>query len=202
MLNLIFEFKKKSFQISKMNEFFNKTKSKYLTNIDSKLDLVIQLDYLGFLEIESKYIQTHALPWLIAQVKLFEINKRIFNVYLEINVKSNTINCYRSINKDLTNKKSTKVDLIEHSLTNIFKLCILPGDPNCFGYFYRVNDSFIYTLHVFRSKQCNLAKAIIDFQSQALKIHDTFSYKKVFEFVLIAKVIKNIYFDHTFNLQK
>ena len=42
------------------------------------LDLVLyDLDYLGNLDVESKYLQASTIPWLIAQVRLLELNKRV-----------------------------------------------------------------------------------------------------------------------------
>lgn len=74
----------------------------------------------------------------------------------------------------------------------MFKLTSLPHDPPYFGYFYRKNNTSFnyYTFHVFCSNKSNLSQVLIDFQTQALKVHDNTLYEKLFDFKLVTKVTK------------
>lgn len=172
---------------------------------DNKLDLCVDLDvYLGTLDIESKYLQLPTIQWLIAQVKLIEAapHSRIHDVVMEVNVRKNSLCVYKrptvglfvdSTNNNNEQKRNGHTGpLVQHTLSNIFKLTALASDPMCFAYFYRKNThSFnMYTLHAFRSSRANLAQVICDFQMQALRMHESLNYEKVFDFKLVTKVIK------------
>jgi hypothetical protein len=168
----------------------NRTKLSDLARQDDrKLDLVVELDYFGNIDIESKYLQVSIIPWLIGQVKLIEVEKRVRVACLEINVKRNTFFVY---NKSIESGGGPPRmnEIINHRLTEIFKLTNLPSDPQYFGYFYRKNNTSFnyYTFHVFYSNKSNLSQVITDFQTQALKMHDNMLYEKLFDFNLIAKV--------------
>ncbi len=69
-------------------------------NAPDKLDLAIQLDYLGYLSIDSKYLQASAIPWLIGQVKLLETDKRIKTCHIEVSVHKNSLCGYKPANID------------------------------------------------------------------------------------------------------
>ncbi len=158
---------------------------------DRKLDLVVELDYFGNIDVESKYLQVSIIPWLIGQVKLIEVEKRIKSVTLELNVKKNTVYVYnRNDSYSSSGSSSSQNEIINHRLTEIFKLTSLASDPTYFGYFYRKNNTSFnyYTFHVFHSNKSNLSHVITDFQTQALKLHDNLLYEKLFDFKLIAKV--------------
>lgn len=182
-----------------------------LNEMARPLNLMIEMDYLGYLDIESKYLQTCTLQWLIAQVKLLELDKRVTNACMEINVKTNTIYAYKLTNDSASQRYDhsssrlfldndtadySKVELFSHALSNIFKLTYLDNDPNCIAYFYRKNESFSYTLHVLTSKKSNMFQVLNDFQKQASKLHDHLYFQKVFDFKLVDKVnyLKNIVF--------
>jgi hypothetical protein len=157
---------------------------------ENKLDLCVDLDqYLGTLDIESKYLQLSTIQWLIGQVKLLETHRRIDRVVLEVNVTRNSLCVYK---KELGGPREL---VFQHTLSNIFKLTPLNNDPQCFAYFYRKNaGSFnLYTLHAFRSARANLAHVIYDFQMQALRLHESLRYEKVFDFKLVAKVIISLF---------
>ena len=178
-----------------------------LSELARPLNLFVEVDYLGYLDIESKYLQASTLQWLIAQVKLLEVDKRILNACMEVNVKTNTIYAYKLTNgsgsyqsrldespsrlflanSDQT-ESSARIELFSHALSNIFKLTYLDNDPNCFAYFYRKNESFSYTLHVFSSKKSNMFQVLNDFQKQASKLHDHLYFQKVFDFKLVDRV--------------
>lgn len=173
---------------------------------DNKLDLCVDLDvYLGTLDIESKYLQLSTIQWLIAQVKLVEAapHARVHDVVMEVNVRKNSLCVYKrpqagsfdssNNNEQQRNGCHTAEPLVQHTLSNIFKLTALTSDPMCFAYFYRKNThSFnMYTLHAFRSSRANLAQVICDFQMQALRMHESLNYEKVFDFKLVTKVIRS-----------
>jgi hypothetical protein len=170
---------------------------------DRKLDLVVELDYFGNVDVESKYLQVSIIPWLIGQVKLIEVEKRVRSVCLELNVKKNTFYVYNRNEYYTTSSSSSSSsssnggqnEIINHRLTEIFKLTSLPSDPTYFGYFYRKNNTSFnyYTFHVFHSNKSNLSQVITDFQTQALKLHDAMLYEKLFDFKLIAKVSKILF---------
>jgi hypothetical protein len=149
-------------------------------NDKNNLELTVSLDYLGSLDIESKYLQSVTIPWFIGSLLLLERNKRMYSVFMEINVGNNLINVY----------KKDKTQICYHQLSNIFKLSVCKTDSLCFGYFYRENgDSFNYKLYAFYSNKSNLAQVIYDYQMKALKLHDNnFQYEKSFNFKLIVKV--------------
>lgn len=150
------------------------------------LDLTVEADYLGNIEIESKYLQTCVIPWLIAQVKLIESDKRIRPVYLEANVHKNTLSIYKTAKTESNHTNC----LFNHKLSDIFKLSCLPNDPLCFAYFYRKSNTSlnVYTLHVFGSNKTNLCQVIQDLQNQALKLHENLVFEKLFDFKLVTKV--------------
>ena len=181
---------------------FNKIKLTDLAKRQSslkndKLDLVLyDLDYLGNLEIESKYLQASTIPWLISQIKLLELNKRINSISIEINVNQNSLITYKNDLKSkaftLASKEQTKrTELINHKLTNIFKLTQLSFEKSCFAYFYRQDASFNYTLHAFSSNKSNLVQALSEFQMNALKLHDNNNTQceKMFDFKIVNKMI-------------
>jgi hypothetical protein len=174
---------------------------------NTKLDLVVQLDYLGFLEIESKYLQNATIQWLLAQIKLFEQNKRINSIFIEINVKKNLLIAYKTFkssnslpassshsNNNITSETKDREDqkeiFISHKLTKVFKLTCLHNDQFCFGYFYRETNNFMYRLHGFYSNKSNLAQTLFEFQNHALKLYEYSDYAntKIFEYKLIGKV--------------
>ncbi len=170
-------------------------------NNHDKLDLVLyELEYLGNLEIESRYLQSCTIQWLIAQVRLLELNKRVNSVTLEINVKKNSLLVFKNEMKtkhfSLTSLKESnrRVEFLRHKLTNIFKLTQLANEKTCFAYFYRLESSFNYTLHVFNSNKSNLVQVLSEFQMDALKIHENQSihqnspYEKLFDFQVVSKV--------------
>jgi hypothetical protein len=155
--------------------------------IKYKIDLFVELDYLGVLtNVESKYINQNTCTWLIAQVKLNEsishAQRSIIKCYMEINVKENSVHIIR---KDLE-----RVDLFNHKLTSLYKLSQLKSDPFVFGYFYPTqHDSVItYDLHVFRSNRTNLKSVLNGFHMQALKLHERVDYQKSYQFKLVKKV--------------
>ena len=168
-----------------------------------KLDLVLyDLDYLGSLDIESKYLQSSTIPWLIAQVRLLELNKRVNSITLEVNVRKNSLIGFKHELKpkqqfanSTTNKEaltSTKrIEFINHKLTNMFKLSQMQSEKTCFAYFYRQDGgSFNYTLHAFSSNKSNLVQVLFEFQMDALKIHEHHNqYEKMFDFKIVNKVI-------------
>lgn len=151
---------------------------------DKKLDLCVDVQYLGCLDVESKYLHSSIIPWLIAQVKLIETDKRIQPALIDVNTRKNTLLVYK-------HSSMATEEILNHRLTDIFKLNILPNDPLCFAYFYRKNNTSFnyYTLHVFYSNKSNLCKVLLDFQTQALKIHENLLYEKLFDFKLVTKVI-------------
>lgn len=197
---------------------------------DTKLDLVVEVDYLGHIDVESKYLQLSTIQWLIAQVKLIETHKRIGSCYMEINVRKNSLIVYRkrahepnatSTNgvriqvenghnsfelidvddndddfRDRDENGDGAVEILNHKLSNVFKLTNLTNDPLCFGYFYKKNaTSFnFYTLHAFRSSKTNLANVVYEFQMQALKLHENLQFEKIYEFRLVKKVILKFQF--------
>ena len=157
-----------------------------LSNYDEskKLDLVVDCEYLGNLDVESKYLTTSVIKWLIAQVKLVDSNKKVSNCFLEINVNKNCL----TLNKrdDILHQQ----EILNHKLSDLFKLTYLANDQACFGYFYRKNNTTFtfYTLHVFVSNKYNLCQVINDFQQQAIKLHENLIYEKMFDFKLVTKV--------------
>ena len=148
----------------------------------NRCDLAVELDYLGCMTIESKYLQHSVIPWLTAQINLFPSNNRVLSSYVEINVKNNSLIAYRN---------QTEI-LLNHRLTKIFKLCKLPGDQSCFVYFYRKQGTAptIYILHAFNTNKSNLVECLSDLQKQALNIHDQYKFQeeKIYEFKLCAKL--------------
>jgi hypothetical protein len=181
--------------MSSKNFDFSKLK---LSNIakkfeNKKLDLVVDLDYLGYINVESKYLQLATIPWLISEIKLLEIDKKVESVYLEINVKKNSLYVYKlhkSTKQQYTDQEQEEI--LNHKLTDIFKLTYLTTDKYCFAYFYRQKNSFNYNLYAFYSNKSNLAQVIYDFQIQALRTHESLKYEKVFDFKLVTKVNFNI----------
>lgn len=154
---------------------------------DNKLDLCVDLDvYLGTLDVESKYLQVSTIQWLVAQVKLVETDNRVRDVVMEVNVRKNSLWVFRKLSD------GHRELVLHHTLSSIFKLTALGSDPLCFAYFYRKNSSSfnLYTLHAFASGRANLANVIGEFQMQALRLHENLTYEKVFDFKLVAKVIK------------
>lgn len=153
----------------------------------------MELDYLGFIDVESKYLQVSTIQWLIAQVKLIETHKRIKSVILEVNVRKNSLSvCKKENSTSINNSEANDEEklLINNTLSDIFKLTSLTSDPLCFGYFYRkTTASFnLYTLHAFTSNKSNLAQVLYDFQMQALRIHENLHYEKIFDFKMVTKV--------------
>ena len=160
-----------------------------------KIDLVVYLDYLGFINVESKYLQAATIPWLIAEIKLLEAEKKIETAYMEINVKKNSINLYRSSNAVFTESTKRSSDaqteselILSHKLTDVFKLTSLANDPLYFAYFYRQDNSFNYNLYAFYSSKFNITQVLHEFQIQALRIHESLKYEKIFDFKLVTKV--------------
>lgn len=140
----------------------------------------------GFLNIESRYIQVSIIPWLIAQVRMLEIDKRILTCYVEASIHKNAFNCVKNI-FDGNNKR--KIKIFSHELTKIFKLSKLPENENLFAYFYKCTDSTLYSLHAFYSNKSNLANYLNELHIKALKLHDTLSNdEKVFDFDLVSKL--------------
>lgn len=154
-------------------------------NKENKLDLVIYLDYLGYIDVESKYLQAATIPWLIAEIKLIEISKKISPAYMEINVKKNSLNLYKAKSVE---KESQCEIILSHKLTDIFKLTCLPSDPFCFAYFYRQENSFNYNLYAFYSNKFNINQVLHEFQIQALRMHESLKFEKIFDFKLVTKV--------------
>lgn len=154
-------------------------------DVESKLvDLCVDVDvYLGTMDVESKYLKVSTIEWLIGQKKLVDVHERIPHVYIEVNVRKNTLTVFKKSNGDV---------ILQHTLSNVFKLTALNNDPQCFAYFYRTSPASVtlYTLHAFRSSRANLADVIYELQMQALRIHESFlNYEKVFDFKLVTKVI-------------
>ena len=159
---------------------------------ENKLDVATELDYLGSLSTESKYMQASTIPWLIAHVKLLETERRVRPAYMELNVRKNTLALYRIVAfpySTATGKRTNMQLLFTHRLTDIFKLTSLKSDAACFAYFYRdAAATFTYDLHVFScALKSNLAHTMYDLQLQALKLHQHLRYERTFEFHLIGK---------------
>lgn len=156
--------------------------------IKYKIDLFVELDYLGVLtNVESKYINQNTCSWLIAQLKLNESisQQSIIKCYMEINVKENSAHIFR--------KDYERIDLFNHKLTYLYKLSQLKSDPFVFGYFYPTQHDSVtsYDLHVFRSNRTNLKSVLNGFHMQALKLHEKVDYKKSYQFKLVKKVFHN-----------
>lgn len=152
-------------------------------NESRKLDLVVDCDYLGYLDVESKYLTHSIIKWLIAEIKLIENEKKLPGCYIEVNVSKNNLCLCK---KD----EFKRQEMFNHKLSELFKLSYLPNDPVCFGYFYRKNNTSFnyYTLHVFSSSKSNLSQVINDFQQKAIKLHENLIYEKLFDFKLVTKV--------------
>lgn len=71
------------------------TKSMEMESSRKLLDLIVELDYLGQVDVESKYLQVSIIPWLIGQIKLVDQDKQIRSVCLEVNVKKNSFYVYK-----------------------------------------------------------------------------------------------------------
>ena len=155
--------------------------TKRLTKTIEDLNLIYELDYLGSIEIESKYLQSSIIPWLIPTIKLIETHQHVDSIYLKINSKNNClIACKPPSNDDNDdsddeyerNKDDEQVDitLFSHKLTNIFKITQLINDPLCFGYVYRdFGQQNNCCLFAFRSNKVNLVQMLIQLQYKAIK---------------------------------
>jgi hypothetical protein len=174
--------------MSKFLKFRENSPKRSPPNNESKLDLVIYLDYLGYIDVESKYLQAATIPWLIAEIKLLEFENKISPAYMEINVKKNTLNIFRVKNADQNDNSQSGEAILSHKLTDIFKLTCLPSDPFCFAYFYRQENSFNYNLYAFYSNKFNINQVVHEFQVQALRMHESLKYEKIFDFKLVTKV--------------
>ncbi|CAF0988440.1 unnamed protein product [Brachionus calyciflorus] len=154
---------------------------------NKKVDLVVDCDYLGNFDIESKYLTTSIIKWLIAEIKLIDSGKKIPNCLLEVNITKNNLVMYKK--DDLLQQEI----VFNHKLSDLFKLTYLTSDPMCFGYFYRKNNTSFnyYTLHVFKSNKSNLCQVLNDFQHQAIKLHENLIYEKMFDFKLVTKLVIN-----------
>jgi len=171
--------KKFNFKHTRLVDLASQHQTRNRQNATDKLDLVIQLDYLGYLTIESKYLQSSTIPWLIGQVKLLETDKRIPACHIEISVDKNSLCAFKPVRSD----NQQRTEFINHKLTSVFKLCRLVNDQNFFAYFYKQIGSTLYTLHTFYSTRSNLVKCISDLQMQAIRIHESLnSYEKTFDF--------------------
>lgn len=170
----------------KFRENSPKPKAKNLPLLkENKVDLVIYLDYLGCIEVESKYLQSATIPWLIAEIKLLETSKKISPAYMEINVKKNSLNLFKARSAEqVTNNEI----VLNHKLTDMFKLTSLSSDAFCFAYFYRQENSFNYNLYAFYSNKYNVNQVLHEFQVQALRMHESLKYEKIFDFKLVTKV--------------
>lgn len=153
------------------------------TNENKKLDLVVECEYLGSLDVESKYLTHSIIKWLISEIKLIDNQKKLSDCYFEINISKNNLCLCK---KDETCRQ----EIFNHKISELFKLTYLPNDPVCFGYFYRKNNTSFnyYTLHVFSSTKTNLSQVISDFQQKAIRLHDNLRYEKLFDFKLVTKV--------------
>jgi hypothetical protein len=138
----------------------------------SNIDLTIELDYMGCLEIESKYLQKSIIMWLIGQLKYYELNQHRQTIRCEISAENNLF-CGYNNNRSYSsymNYENDDIFLFKHKLTQIFKLTHLIDDKQCFGYFYRETNSLLYKLFLFKSKQTNMIQEILQFQHKAFKL--------------------------------
>ena len=79
------------------------------------LNLIYELDYLGHLEIESKYLQSSILPWLISTLRLIETDQHVDSIHFKINSKNNSLIACKSSEDEI----SEDTTLFTHKLTNI-----------------------------------------------------------------------------------
>ncbi|RNA25400.1 TBC1 domain family member 1 isoform X4 [Brachionus plicatilis] len=156
------------------------------SNENKKLDLVVECEYLGNLDVESKYLTHSIIKWLIAEIKLIDNEKKLKDCFFEVNVNKNNLCLCK---KD----DAQRQEIFNHKMSEIFKITYLPNDPVCFGYFYRKNNTSFnyYTLHAFTSSKSNLSQVISDFQQRAIKLHENLIYEKLFDFKLVTKLVIN-----------
>ena len=146
------------------------------------LNLIYELDYLGYIEIESKYLQSSIIPWLISTIKLIETNQHVDSIYFKINSKNNCLIACKPTSDDDHDESNNDDDdddddserseiiIFSHKLTNIFKITQLTNDPLCFGYVYRdFNEPNNCRLFAFRSNKVNLVQMLIQLQYKAIK---------------------------------
>ena len=173
--------KKFNFKHTRLVDLASQRRKPTQQTTPDKLDLVIQLDYLGYLTIDNKYLQASTIPWLIGQVKLLETDKRIPACHIEISVYKNSLCGYKP-----TSDCQERDEFLNHRLTSVFKLCRLTNDQNYFAYFYKQRGSTLYTLHSFYSNRSNLVRCISDLQMQAIRVHESLnSYEKTFDFEVV-----------------
>ena len=86
------------------------------------IDLVVDVDYLGSMDVESKYLQVAIIPWLIGQMKLIELDqKRIKTACLEIIVKKNSFSVYAKSASSSSQSININNEILSHRLTDMFK---------------------------------------------------------------------------------
>jgi hypothetical protein len=151
--------------IHNVDEMMDEKMNKIVENNIDDLNFIYELDFLGFLEIESKYLQPSIISWLIATLKLVEIQQHIDSIYFKINSNKNLLIACKPSDDDDEDR-----DLFSHKLTNIFKITQLANDPLCFGYIYRDFDlPNKCCLFAFRSNKVNLVQMLIQVQYKAIK---------------------------------
>lgn len=155
----------------------------------NSINLVFELNYLGYLEIESKYLQRSIIPWLISELKLFELKQHINSIYCVLNANENLfyslkpgivntnggdfyddyMNGYCDNNAN-SSEFGDENYIFKHKLTNIFKITQLNNDPCCFGYCYRDLNLNKYKLYAFRTNKINFVQLLIQLQHRAFKL--------------------------------
>jgi hypothetical protein len=167
----------------KKKRFVEETRKRSVKTIED-LNLIYELDYLGYIEIESKYLQSSIIPWLISTIKLIETNQHIDSIYFKINSKNNCLIACKPPSHNNNNDENNNDDdsdedhynerseiiIFSHKLTNIFKISQLTNDQLCFGYVYRdFNEPNNCRLFAFRSNKVNLVQMLIQLQYKAIK---------------------------------
>ncbi len=137
-------------------------------------DLTLELDYMGYLEVESKYLQKSIILWLVGQLRYYELNQHRPSIRCEISAENNLFCGYnsnnRNYNSQLADCDTDEIFLFKHKLTQIFKLTHLIDDKLCFAYFYRESNSLLYKLYLFKTNKPNMIQELLHFQHKAFKL--------------------------------
>lgn len=158
------------------------------TNSDNLkyLDLIVKLNYLGCVNIDTKYVESSTVEWLIAEIRFLEVDQRKHMIDAELSLIKNL---FTLIERQYDNESTSIV--LSHKLSDMLKLGKLSDDSRYFGYFY-IEATGECKFHAFSSNKMNFFHVLRDHHLHASHLIDVLNKKmeerKKFRINFIAEV--------------